>query len=93
MEVKQWKSKMIGFGCDGTNANIAAGGLRGHLTHEMPWIFVFWCFAHLLELAIKDALKNTYFSTIDDLLLRLYFLYENSPKKCRELEDIVAELK
>ena len=88
MEVKQWKSRMIGFGCDGTDANIAAGGLRGHLTHEMPWIFVFWCLAHRLELAIKDALKNTYFSIIDDLLLRLYFLYEDSPKKCRELEDI-----
>ena len=25
--------------------------------------------------------------------MRLYFLYENSPQKCRELEDIVAELK
>ena len=91
MEIKKWKSRMIGFGCDGTNANIAAGGL--HLTHEMPWIFVFWCLAHRLELAIKDALKSTYFSTIDDLLLRLYFLYENSSKKCKELEDIVAELK
>ena len=53
MEIKQWKSRMIGFGCDGTNANIASGGLRGHLTHEMPWIFVFWCLAHRLELAIK----------------------------------------
>ena len=93
MEIKQWKSRMIEFGCDGTNANIAAGGLRDHLTHEMPWIFVFWCLAHRLELAIKDALKSTYFSTIDDLLLHLYFLYENLPKKCRELEDIVAEVK
>ena len=46
-----------------------------------------------LELAIKDALKNTYFSTIDKLLLRMYYLYENSPKKCRQLQDIVDELK
>ena len=45
-----------------------------------------------LELAIKDALKST-FDEIDEMLLRLYYLYEKSPKKCRELEDIVADLK
>ena len=27
------------------------------------------------------------------MLLRLYYLYEKSPKKCRELEDVVSELK
>lgn len=27
------------------------------------------------------------------MLLRLYYLYENSPKKTRELEEIVKELK
>eukprot|EP00731_Ephydatia_muelleri_P003766 Em0001g3766a len=91
--ISDWETKVIGFGCDGTNANIAAGGLRGHLEESMPWIVVFWCLSHRLELALKDALKNTYFSTVDDMLLKLYFLYEKSPKKCREIEDIVAELK
>eukprot|EP00731_Ephydatia_muelleri_P017065 Em0010g163a len=91
--ISDWETKVIGFGCDGTNANIASGGLRGHLEESMPWIVVFWCLSHRLELALKDALKNTYFSTVDDMLLKLYFLYEKSPKKCREIEDIVAELK
>ena len=27
------------------------------------------------------------------MLLRLYYLYEKSPKRCRELEDIINELK
>ena len=27
------------------------------------------------------------------MLLRLYYLYEKSPKKCRELEEIVSYLK
>lgn len=42
---------------------------------------------------MKDALKSTYFSTIDDVLMRLYYLYENSAKKCRELDDVVDSLR
>jgi len=51
-----------------------------------------WCLAHILELKIKDALKGTYFDDIDDMLLRLYYIYEQLPKKCRELNDIVVDL-
>ena len=62
-----WEAKLVGFGCDGTSVNIAAGGLRGrHLEEPMPWIVVFWCLAHRLELALKDALKKTFFGDIDD---------------------------
>jgi len=49
--------------------------------------------AHRLELATKDALKHTHFELVDNMLLILYMLYENSPKKCRELEEIVTELR
>ena len=93
MNVEDWRTKMIGFGCDGASANMAQGGLNGLLKNEFPWIFVFWCLGHRLELSVKDALKSTFFSTIDDLLLRLYFIYEKSPKKCRVLNDIMEELK
>ena len=88
-----WKDKLIGFGCDGASVNMAAGGLRGYLQHCVPWVVVFWCLAHWLELALKDALSSTLFSSIDNMLMRLYYLYEKSPKKCRELEDVVAELR
>lgn len=48
--------------------------------------------AHRLELPLKDALKtNPTFLAIDEML-RLYFLYKKSPKKCRELDDIVQEM-
>ncbi len=53
---------------------------------------VFWCLAHRLELSLKDALNSTFFATIDELLLQVYFMYEKSPKKCRELESVVEEL-
>ena len=90
MGSEDWKAKTIGFGCDGASANIAEGGLKGILTKEVPWIYMFWCLAHRLELSVKDALKSTFFSTI---LLRMYYMYNKSPKKCRELEDIIVELK
>lgn len=51
-----------------------------------------WCVAHRLELAVKDALKSTFFSTIDDMLLRIYYVYSKAPKKCRELEEVIADL-
>ena len=85
--------KLVGVGTDGTSANIAAAGLKGLVEGRLSWVFWMWCMAHRLELAVKDALKSTAFDSIDDLLLRLYYLYEKSPKKCRELEDIVTDLK
>lgn len=44
-------------------------------------------------ISIKDALSGTAFDLIDEMLLRLYFIYEKSPKKCCELSEIVADLK
>jgi len=34
--------------------------------------FVSWCLAHRLELSVKDALKDTFFKEIDELLLQVY---------------------
>ena len=75
-----WEKKMVGFGSDGAAVNIADGGLKGHLQTLAPWMEMVWCLAHRLELALKDALKDTFFSSIDEMLLRLYLLYEKSPK-------------
>ena len=86
-------SKLIGFGCDGASVNMGANALKGCLQSEHPWIVTFWCLAHRLELSLKDALRNTLFSTIDDILLRIYYVYSKAPKKCRELEVIVTELR
>ena len=53
-----WETKLIGFGCNGTNANMADGGLKGILKEAVPWVMVFWCLGHRLELSLKDALKS-----------------------------------
>jgi len=66
-------------GTDGAAVNIARAGLKGLVEKELPWVFWSWCMAHRLELAVRDALKGTTFDLIDDMLLRLYLIYENSP--------------
>ena len=84
--------KLVGVGTDGAASNIAAAGLKGQVEGRLSWVFWMWCLAHRLELAVKDALNDTRFSLIDEMLLKLYYLYEKSPKKCRELEDIISDL-
>jgi hypothetical protein len=83
---------LVGIGTDGASANIAAAGLKGLVEKEIPWVYWSWCLDHRVELAVKDALKGTSFDLIDEMLLRLYYIYEKSPKKCRELEEIVNDL-
>ena len=85
-------SILVGFGTNGASANVGGAGLKGLIEKELPWIYWMWCLAHRLELAVKDAFKNTSFDQIDDLLLKLYYLYEKPPKKCRQLEDIIGDL-
>ena len=84
---------LVGIGTDGASVNIAAAGLKGMVEEELQWIFWMWCLAHRQELALKDALKGTVFDLVDDMLTRLYYVYEKSPKKCRELEEVVADLR
>ena len=67
-------------------------GLKGHLKEAVPWVVVCWCLAHRLKLSLKDALKTSFSTAIDELLLQVYYMHENSPKKCHELEVVVEEL-
>ena len=85
--------KLVGIGTDGASNNIAARGLKGLVEEKLDWIYWMWCVAHHLELSNKDALKGTYFDSIDDMLIELFYVYERSPKKCRELSELVADLK
>ena len=72
--------RFVGVGTDRASANIAASGLRGLVQEKVPWVFWMWCIAHRLELSLRDGLKRTEFDIIDEMLLRLYYIYENSPK-------------
>ena len=71
--IPDWQNMLVGFGSDVASVNIGARGLKGYLKKVVPWVLVFWRLAHCLELALKDSLKGTLFSEIDDMLLRLLF--------------------
>ena len=89
MNIVHWENKLIGFGCDGASVNLSTNGLKGFLEERAPWVVTFWCLAHRLELSSKAL-----FSTIDEMLLRLYFIYyEKSLKKCCDLDEVVQSLK
>ena len=54
-----------------------------------PWLMFGWCSPHRLELALKDSLSNQeLFKEVDDIILRLYYLYKKSPKKLHQLKDL-----
>ena len=37
----EWRNKMVGLGCDGTNANIGSeNGLKSYLLKDVPWLVV-----------------------------------------------------
>ena len=42
---------------------------QGYLEQSVPWVVVFWCLAHSLELSLKDVLCATLFSSIDEGIL------------------------
>ena len=88
------KHILIGVGTDGASVNIAEqNGMKGTMQRELPWLFWAWCYAHRLELACKDSFTSEVFKNINEMLLRLYYLYSKSPKKLRELTDVVSDLK
>jgi len=88
------KPVLIGGGTDGASVNVGEhNGMKGFMLTACPWLVWSWCYAHHLELASKNALISSLFSDIDEMLLRLFYLYEKSPKKTRELEEVVKDLR
>ena len=90
----QGKPILVGGGTDGASVNFSQlNGLRGKIQGALPWRLWSCCYAHHLELACKYSMNSRLFKDIEQLLLCLYYLYEKSQKKTRELEGIVEDLK
>ena len=88
------KPVLVGGGTDDASVNVAHhSGMRGKMQSVLPWLMWSWCYAHILELACKGALTSTLFKDIEEMLLRLYYLYHKSPKKCRDLVAVIDDLK
>ena len=86
---ESFEKKLVGFPADGASVNRGEKeGVILILKGRQPWVIYVWCVAHCLELSLKDGLQGTVFHDVDEVLLRLYYLHENSPKKLRQLQEL-----
>ena len=70
---------VVGCGTDGASGDVSdQNGMRGKLQAALPWLYWAWYYAHRPELACKDAFSSHPFHDIDDMLLRLYYLYKQN---------------
>ena len=86
---------MTFFCSDGTVVNSSLNaGIIAKFKELYNWVIFTWCVSHRLELALKNALKN-WFESVDMCVCNLYYLYEKSTKKLRELKalyEILSEM-
>ena len=86
-------SKMAFLSSDGASVNSGKNsGLIRLFQEDYEWLCFIWCFSHRLELALKDALKD-FIDPVDESLRHLYYLYQKSSKKNRELKNMYELLK
>ena len=52
----------------------------------------FWCLSHRLELAIKEAIQIE-IKDVETVMRDLYYIYQNSEKRLRELRSLRDILK
>ena len=76
---EELEKKLVGFGCDGASAmGGKKGGVSAYLTRLQPSCITVHCFAHRLELAFKDAVKeNRLYDNCIVLLMGLYYFYQS----------------
>ena len=75
-------AKLVALGCDGASVMVGQkNGVSKLLKDEQPCMVTIHCFAHRLELAMKDSVKKCklYDKVVRVLLMGLYYFYHNSP--------------
>ena len=89
--IENYLAKLVGFGSDGAAVNCGKKeGIITLLRKQNAWLTFGWCVAHKLELALEDSLSGTSFDDVDELILRMYYLYKRSPKKLRQLKELMS---
>ena len=86
--ITHYDDKLVGLNLDGGSINLDKhNGLNVLVQDEAPWVEVVHCLNHQLELAIKDTfIESTISLNTNKMLLKLYWLYQKSPKKLTQLK-------
>ena len=80
--------KIVFLSSDGASVNSGqSSGLISLLKEDYEWVVFVWCFSHRLELALQDSLKD-FMAPVDESLRHLFYLYQKSSKKVRELKKL-----
>ena len=70
---------------DGASVNTGIhGGLGVKMKESAPWINVIHCFNYSL-----DTFNKIFFNEVNNMLLKLFYLYRKSPKCSRELKIFI----
>ena len=70
--IKNLENSIFGLNVDGASTNNGTKRRLGMLIKQNPpWLELFHCFNHRLELALKDVFDNSLFRKIDMMLIQL----------------------
>ena len=88
--ITHYHDKLVGLNLDGASVNMGKHyGLNVLVPDEAPWVEAVHYFSHRLELAIEDAfIESTFYSNINEMLSKLYWLYQKSPKMLTQLKEL-----
>ena len=79
--VTKFEDRIVGLNADGTSINMGPlNGLEKIVKDSTPWLQLVHCLNHCIKLSLKDAFDTSPFGDIDNMLMKLYYLYEKSPK-------------
>ena len=94
LDVTSLKNRLVGIKLDGASVNMGRkSGVAILLKESLPWLEFVHCFDHRLELALKDAFQDIKpFQMVDKILMKIDYLYQNSPKRLRELKAFSKDL-
>ena len=82
--------KSVGGVCDGGNAmQGGVNGVKGRFLSECPRGVFGWCICHLLQLATKDVLEDTFVSSVLGFCKEICNYFNKSPLRLSELQEIV----
>ena len=79
--------RLVNLSVDGASVNTGIqNGLGAKMRESAACLSTIHCFNHSLELAVKDTFNTTFFKQVDNMLLKLFYFYRESPKRLRELK-------
>ena len=89
--IDTYMDKLVGFGSERASVNCGKKeGVKALLQESKEWLVFGWFVTHRLKLSLKDSLKATSFTDVNDIILHMYYLFKKSPNKLSQLKELVS---